>query len=111
MVELIKLIGSEWVGVTLDFGNNISLLENPMEVIKTLAPYSFSTHVKDMGVQEYEKGFLLSEVPLGQGIVDLPAAVALCKKLNPRLRNDSSIRNRNCSMQFLRVIRTHAHTH
>jgi sugar phosphate isomerase/epimerase len=85
MVELIKLIGSEWVGVTLDFGNNISLLENPMEVIKTLAPYSFSTHVKDMGVQEYEKGFLLSEVPLGQGIVDLPAAVALCKKLNPSI--------------------------
>ena len=85
MVELIKLIQSEWVGVTLDFGNNISLLENPMEVISTLAPYSFSTHVKDMGVQEYEKGFLLSEVPLGQGIVDLPAAVALCKKLNPSI--------------------------
>jgi sugar phosphate isomerase/epimerase len=85
MVELIKLIQSEWVGVTLDFGNNISLLENPMEVIKTLAPYSFSTHVKDMGVQEYEKGFLLSEVPLGQGIVDLPAAVALCKRLNPSI--------------------------
>ena len=85
MVELIKLIGSEWVGVTLDFGNNISLLESPMEVISTLAPYSFSTHVKDMGVQEYEKGFLLSEVPLGQGIVDLPAAVALCKRLNPSI--------------------------
>lgn len=85
MVELIKLIQSEWVGVTLDFGNNISLLESPMEVISTLAPYSFSTHVKDMGVQEYEKGFLLSEVPLGQGIVDLPAAVALCKKLNPSI--------------------------
>jgi sugar phosphate isomerase/epimerase len=83
MVVLIKLIQSEWIGVTLDFGNNISLLENPMEVISTLAPYSFSTHVKDMGVQEYEKGFLLSEVPLGQGIVDLPAAVALCKKSNP----------------------------
>lgn len=85
MVDLIKLIQSEWVGVTLDFGNNIALLESPMEVIKTLAPYSFSTHVKDMGVQEYEKGFLLSEVPLGQGIVNLPAAVALCKKLNPEI--------------------------
>lgn len=85
MVELIKLIQSEWVGVTLDFGNNISLLESPMEVISALAPYSFSTHVKDMGVQEYEKGFLLSEVPLGQGIIDLPAAVALCKKINPEI--------------------------
>nr|WP_290938706.1 hypothetical protein [Haliscomenobacter sp.] len=58
-------------------------MEDPMEVITTLAPYAFSTHVKDMGLGEYEQGFLLSEVPLGSGVVDLSAAVALCKKMNP----------------------------
>lgn len=76
-------LGSEWVGVTLDFGNNVSFLEDPMEVIKVLAPYAFSTHVKDMGVKDYKDGFLLSEVPLGQGIVDLKTAVELCRKFNP----------------------------
>lgn len=80
LVDILNGLGSNAVGACLDFGNNLALLEDPNEVIRTLAPYSFSTHVKDMGVQEYENGFLLSEVPLGQGIVDLQAAVALCKK-------------------------------
>ncbi|REG83129.1 sugar phosphate isomerase/epimerase family protein [Algoriphagus antarcticus] len=81
--SIILNLGSEWVGVTLDFGNNVSFLENPMEVIKTLAPYAFSTHVKDMGVKDYKDGFLLSEVPLGEGIVDVKAGVDWCKKFNP----------------------------
>lgn len=85
LVEIIKNLSSPWVGVTLDFGNNISLLEEPMEVIKALAPYVFSTHVKDVGLHEYEQGFLMSEVPLGTGIIDLPAALALCKKANPNI--------------------------
>ncbi|MGA0559952.1 sugar phosphate isomerase/epimerase family protein [Larkinella sp. VNQ87] len=83
LVELIKPLQSEWLGVTLDFGNSIALLENPMEVVETLAPYVFTTHVKDMGVQEYPDGFLLSEVPLGSGILELPKIIAICKKHNP----------------------------
>lgn len=83
LVNAIKQLNSEWIGVTLDFGNSISLLEDPMEVIETLAPFTFSTHVKDMGVEEYADGFLLSEVPLGKGFLDLPKIVALCKKHNP----------------------------
>jgi sugar phosphate isomerase/epimerase len=83
--QIIEDISSEWVGVTLDFGNNVSLLEDPMDVIRTLAPLAFSTHVKDMGVKAFDKGFLLSEVPLGTGIVDLKEAVGLCQKYNPAI--------------------------
>jgi sugar phosphate isomerase/epimerase len=83
LVLALKQLDSEWVGVTLDFGNSISLIEDPMEVIETLVPFVFTTHVKDMGVEEYADGFLLSEVPLGKGILDLPKIVALCKKHNP----------------------------
>ncbi|MDB5246963.1 MAG: xylose isomerase [Segetibacter sp.] len=83
--RMVKQVNSEWVGVTLDFGNSISLLEDPMEVIQTLVPYAFSTHVKDMAVEEYRDGFLLSEVPLGKGILDLPAIVSLCRKHNPKM--------------------------
>jgi sugar phosphate isomerase/epimerase len=85
LAQLIQSFGSEWVGVTLDFGNNVSLLEEPMEVIRTLAPFAFSTHVKDMGVKAYSNGFLLSEVPLGTGIIDLKEAVILCQKYNPSM--------------------------
>jgi sugar phosphate isomerase/epimerase len=58
-------------------------MEDPMEVVQTLAPYVVSTHVKDMAVEEYPDGFLLSEVPLGQGILDLPTMVELCKHQHP----------------------------
>jgi len=85
LADLIKQIGSEWIGVTLDFGNSISLLEDPMQVVNTLAPFVMSTHVKDMGVVEYEDGFLLSEVPLGEGILDLPKIVNICRQYNPNV--------------------------
>lgn len=85
-VELIKKLDSEWIGITLDFGNNIALLEDPMHVVETLAPYAFTTHVKDMGVEEYNDGFLLSEVPLGKGTNTLPKMLAICKQHNPSIR-------------------------
>jgi len=86
LVQTLKKIESEWVGVTLDFGNSIALVEEPMEVIKTLAPYAFTTHVKDMGVEEYNDGFRLSEVPLGKGLLNLKEIVALCRKYNPDIK-------------------------
>ncbi len=85
LVNVLKLIDSEWIGVTLDFGNSIAILEDPMEVINTLAPYTFSTHIKDMAVDEYQNGFLLAEVPMGKGILDLPAMVKICQKYNPNV--------------------------
>lgn len=82
-VAMLKQIGSEWVGATVDFGNNMSLLEDSLTVVTNLAPYAMSTHVKDMGVEEYTDGFLLSEVPLGKGVLDLPKLVSICQKHKP----------------------------
>jgi sugar phosphate isomerase/epimerase len=85
LVSVLQQLDSEWIGVTLDFGNSIALMEDPMEVVQTLLPYVFSTHIKDMAVEEYTDGFLLSEVPLGKGILDLPKMVSLCKQQNPNV--------------------------
>ena len=85
LVDLLKQLNSEWIGVTLDFGNSIALLEDPMEVVQTLVPYVMSTHVKDMAVEAYADGFRLSEVPLGKGFLDLSKMVSLCKKQNPNV--------------------------
>jgi sugar phosphate isomerase/epimerase len=68
----LKRVSSEWVGVHLDFGNNISLCEPPEQTLENLAPYAVAGHIKDMAVQPYDDGFLLSEVPLGEGVIDLP---------------------------------------
>jgi 3-oxoisoapionate decarboxylase len=83
--RLLKTYESEYLQVCLDFGNNLALLDDPLELVETLAPYAKSTHIKDMGVQPYEDGFLLSEVPLGTGMLDLPKLVATLQKANPKI--------------------------
>jgi sugar phosphate isomerase/epimerase len=84
--ELIRAVDSANVGVTLDFGNNVALLEPPEETAEVLAPLVFTTHVKDMAVEEYAEGFLLSEVPLGAGFLDLPRIAGLVRKARPGVR-------------------------
>ena len=79
----LKQLGSEWVGVCLDFGNNISLCEEPLETCRALAPYTVFAHIKDMAVEEYEDGFLLSEVPMGEGILNLKEMVQMLRKVDP----------------------------
>ena len=81
----VKSTGSEYVGVCLDMVNNVSLIEEPMQTIETLAPYTIFVSFKDIGVDFYEEGLLLSEVPFGDGHFDLPAVVAMMQKKNPNM--------------------------
>ena len=82
-VALMKKYSSENFGMCLDFGNNLSLLDQPMDVIERLAPYAVTIHLKDMAVRPCADGFLLSEVLLGKGYLDLPRAVSLVRQARP----------------------------
>lgn len=86
LAELIRSINSPQIGVCLDTGNNLALLEDALATVETLAPFAFTTHVKDMGVEEYPDGFLLAEVPLGAGFLDLPQILNLVRKARPGVR-------------------------
>lgn len=86
MVALLKHHSSEFLGVCLDTGNNISLLDAPMEVVEKLAPLAVTTHFKNMSVKEAPEGFLLSEVPLNQGVLDLGKVVDTIRTARPRIR-------------------------
>jgi sugar phosphate isomerase/epimerase len=83
LVALMRGISSQWVGVLVDTGNNIALLEEPHGVIEALAPFALSVHLKDMAVQSSDDGFLLSEVPLGTGMLYLPRMITTLRKVNP----------------------------
>ncbi len=67
LVDLLKRLSSKHLGVCVDTGNSIALLEDPLAVVETLAPFAITTHLKDMAVAEYDEGFLLAEVPFGAG--------------------------------------------
>ncbi len=85
LVALMRKAGSEWIGVLVDTGNNLALLEESHATIEALAPFAQSVHLKDMAVQPAEDGFLLSEVPLGTGFLDLPRMIATLRKANPAI--------------------------
>ena len=95
LAALVKERSSEYLGVCLDTGNNIALLDNPMSAIEMLAPYAIATHFKDMAVQPSADGFLLSEVTLGEGIVDLSRAVAAIRNARPKTRITLEMITRN----------------
>lgn len=86
MTALLRRFDSHRLGVNLDFGNNIALLDDPLIVVSALAPWTFSTHVKDVGLEESADGFLMNEVPLGRGMLDLPAIIREIRVARPEAR-------------------------
>jgi sugar phosphate isomerase/epimerase len=85
MIAHFRRISSEHVGACVDTGNSLALLEDPMEVAGALAPWALAAHLKDMAVAECPDGFLLSEIPLGRGSLDLVAIGRTLLKARPGL--------------------------
>lgn len=95
LIAILKKIGSDHIGVCLDTGNSIALLEDPIEVVEALAPWAITTHFKDMGVEEYEHGFRLAEVPLGAGVLDLPRILRTLRAAKPKIPINLEMITRN----------------
>jgi len=70
-------------GACVDTGNSLALLEDPLEMVRGLAPRAFAVHLKDQAVAEYEEGFLLGDIPLGEGILPLKTMVEVLRRARP----------------------------
>ena len=85
-VALFEHISSEFVGACVDTGNSVALLEDPVETVEALAPWAHSVHLKDQSLQPYKDGFLLADIPLGQGSLDLKRMVEILRDRKPNIR-------------------------
>jgi sugar phosphate isomerase/epimerase len=85
MLDLMNRHTSPYLGICMDFGNNLALLDSPGDILE-LIPRAVSTHVKDMSVQPYADGFLLAEVPLGEGLLEISKMVKALKAAHPNIR-------------------------
>jgi len=88
-VEILQKINSPNLRVTLDTGNNLRNLEDPMEVVRKLAPYTAATHIKDIlatgkGNPATEWRRFWPSAPLGRGIIDLPEVLRILRQNNYR---------------------------
>lgn len=85
-IALFQHLDSEFIGACVDTGNSFALLDGAYEPIEALAPYAFTVHLKDQALRKYEDGFLLGDIPLGQGSFDLKRMVTVLKKAKPKIR-------------------------
>ena len=86
LLSMMNQISSEFVGVCIDTANSLALLESPAEAVEKLAPYAISVHLKDIAVKESADGFLLSEVALGEGFLDLRGIVEDLRQARSNIR-------------------------
>lgn len=75
----VKDLGSDWIGLCFDFGNPMALCEDPLEALRILAPYTLMAHIKDIALDTCDEGFLLSEVALGEGVLNLKEMVRILR--------------------------------
>ena len=85
-LALYKHLSCEFIGATVDTGNSFALLDDPYGAIAALAPYAFTVHFKDQALREYEHGFLLADIPLGQGSFDMKRIAGILKRAKPDIR-------------------------
>jgi sugar phosphate isomerase/epimerase len=95
MLKMLKRIDSEYMGVCIDTNNSFALLEDPMDLVKAYAPWAHSVHLKDMAVCEYQDGFLLADVVIGEGTLDLPKIVDIIHKARPGVNFSAEMSTRN----------------
>lgn len=84
-LRLLESLSSEYVGACVDTGNSVALLEDPLETVRAFAPWAHAVHFKDQAVQPYAEGFLLGDIPLGQGCFDLATMVRILREARPGL--------------------------
>ena len=84
-IALYKQLSCEFIGACVDTGNSFALLDDPYEAVEALAPYAFTVHLKDQAVRECEEGFLLADIPLGQGCFDLKRMVESLRRVKPKI--------------------------
>ena len=70
LVRLVEAAGKDWVGVNLDSGNAVWTLEDPMENLKNLAPYTLTTSLRDTMAWPSANGYTAAWRAMGEGKVD-----------------------------------------
>lgn len=90
ILDVIRGVGSPYLGICADPANTVAALEMPREVIDAVAPYVLNMHVKDFAFSRKDGwvGFTYAGAPLGEGLLDYDYMVS---KFVPHQRNINQI--------------------
>lgn len=85
LLSLLEMLDSRWVGVCLDSGNPLAVMEDPVEAVRALAPLARTVHLKDYRLSARPDGFFLVGCALGEGVVDLTTVVEMIATHAPQI--------------------------
>ena len=71
MKMMVEAVGTDVMGVCLDSGNPVWMLEDPHFTLETLIPYAETCHVRDSAVWMTPEGIAVRWVNMGDGNVDI----------------------------------------
>ena len=71
MKMMIEAAGPDIMGVCLDSGNPVWMLEDPHMTLEMLIPYAETCHVRDSAVWKVPEGIAVRWVNMGEGNVDI----------------------------------------
>ena len=73
VVRLVEGAGPDAFGITFDTANVVVRGEDPVAAARRVAPYTRSTHVRDVAVHRTDDGIGRFLAPVGAGVIDWPA--------------------------------------
>jgi sugar phosphate isomerase/epimerase len=85
LLEMIERLGPGVAGVTLDTGNLVMRLDDPIVAVQKLAPHVLATHLKDAALAFSPRGLVWQARPVGSGVLPMPDLLA------PLLRGRSEL--------------------
>jgi len=85
MKMMVESVGTDIMGVCLDSGNPVWMLEDPHMTLETLIPYAETSHVRDSAVWKVPEGIVVRWVNMGDGNVDIDGWIQKFIKAKPGL--------------------------
>jgi sugar phosphate isomerase/epimerase len=77
LIQICTSVGGEYIGVSLDPINALTVAEEPLQAIQMVAPYIRNLHLADFLVYPSEEGYRLVRCALGEGCFNFRALFAL----------------------------------
>lgn len=83
LVDLIEAAGKDFVGANIDSGNAAWTLEDPMDVLERLGPYTICSSLRDDMIWESPDGANIAWTAAGEGLIDWKKYAARWAELCP----------------------------
>jgi sugar phosphate isomerase/epimerase len=83
LLAMLDRLDPEVAGVTLDTGNVVMRLDDPLATAERLAPFVVTTHIKDMVLAFTPRGLGWQARPVGSGVLPIPDLLAAVLRVRP----------------------------